>query len=107
MQIDTVTSNTSDYYEEVQIEDMVQLIRNGNAIEVVYHNFEKGTPNEIILICGNKYTNDIREIKPILTTHSDSQLLIRSFSKDDIIIEWKEFFVSPENFYMQFRKENG
>ena len=88
---------------EVSIEEIIELIRSGESTEVIYKEQPNGLSNIITLQCGDKYCTDIREIKPVMTTHSPVQIYIRSHDKDGIITEWKEYYVHSPSIYSQFR----
>ena len=88
---------------EITIEEMVDLIREGYSVDILYEESPNPHPNIITLVCGDKYCNDVREIKPIISTHSPTQILIRSKDKDKIITSWKEFYVHSARIYSQFR----
>ena len=88
---------------EITIEKMIDLIREGNSVDLLYDESPNPHPNIITLVCGDKYCNDIREIKPVISTHSPTQILIRSKDKDKIITSWKEFYVHSARMYSQFR----
>ena len=83
--------NNMDEYTQVTIEDMVELIRIGeHSIEVLYEVAPYPNPNIITLICEDKYCNDVREFKPIISSHSPAQIYIRSHDKDKVVTAWKE-----------------
>jgi hypothetical protein len=88
---------------EITIEEMIDLIREGYSVDILYEESPNPHPNIITLVCGDKYCNDVREIKPVITTHSPTHILIRSKDKDKIITSWKEFYVHSARIYSQFR----
>ena len=88
---------------EVTIEEMIDLIRSSESIEVIFTEMPKPKPNVIKLQCGMKYCTDIREFKTILSEHSPVQIYIRSRDIDNIIVEWKEFYVNSPTIYTQFQ----
>jgi hypothetical protein len=99
--IDTVT--------EVSIEQMIELIREGRSVDIIYHEKNDPEPNIIVLSCDGYYCTDIREIHPIISVHSKSQVYIRSHDKKDkIITEWKEYYIHSPSLYTNIKvnKEN-
>jgi len=96
-------TDKDDGFLEITIEEMVELIRQGESVEVLYEECPFPKPNIITLICKDSYCRDIRELKPILSAHSSTQILIRSHDKDNVITAWKEFFVHSANIYMTFK----
>lgn len=95
--------NNSDSLIKVTIEDIIDLIREGKSAEILYEDAPYPTPNVITIVCEDKYCNDIREIKPIISTHSPTQIYIRSMDKDKVITSWKEFYVHSARIYIQFK----
>ena len=94
---------------EISIQEMIEHIRNGQSIEVIY------VPNEdsniITLVCdlesGQVYCNDIRELHTILATHGDAEVRIRSHRKEaSVITEWKEYYIHSPSIYQQLQKLN-
>jgi len=99
----TDQDNAQDGFIPIIIEDMVDLIREGKSVEVIYQDCPYPHPNIITLICEDKYCNDIREIQPIISSHSPTQIRIRSQNKDNAITEWKEYFVHSASVYFTFK----
>ena len=93
----------ADQLIEVTIDDMIDLIREGYSVDILYEESPNPHPNIITLICSDKYCWDVREIKPVISTHSPTQILIRSKSEDKIVTSWKEFYVHSARIYSQFR----
>ena len=92
-----------DSLQEVTIEEIIEEIRGGEATDILYEECSFPRPNIITIVCGNKFCNDVREIKPVISTHSPTQILIRSMDKDKIVTSWKEFFVHSTKIYVQFK----
>jgi len=95
-------SLVTDKMTEVTIEEIIDLIRNRESTDVMYHSKPGNNPNVIVLICGDKYCTDIREFKPILTTHSNAQVYIRSHDKENKIYEWKEYYIPNPSIFITF-----
>ena len=98
-----VTNQTDEEMTEVSIEEIIDLIRKGESTEILYQDRPYPHPNVITLICGDKYSNDVREVKPIITSHSSTQIYIRSHDKDDVITSWREFYVHSARIYVSFK----
>ena len=92
-----------DNITEVTIEEMIDLIREGNSVDLLYEESPNPHPNIITLVCGDKYCNDVREIKPIISSHSSTQIFIRSHDKDNIITSWKEFYITNARIFINFK----
>lgn len=95
-----------DNYTKVSIEDMIDLIRDGETCEVLYEEAPYPYPNVITLICEDKYCEDVREIKTIVSAHSPTQVQIRSQNKDSVITSWKEFYVKSTKIYFTFKVDH-
>ena len=93
----------ADQLIEVTIEEIIDLIREGYSVDILYEESPNPHPNIITLVCGDKYCNDVREIKPVISTHSPAQILIRSKDKDKIITSWKEFYITNARIFINFK----
>ena len=85
---------------EVPIEVIIELISQGKSAEILFAEYPFPHPNVITLICGEVYSTDIREVKPVISTHSPTQILIRSQDKSKVVTSWREFFIHSANIYM-------
>lgn len=92
---------------EISLEDMIELIRSGESVDILYKENPNPIPNVITLVCGDKFTNDIREIHPVISTHSPVQIRIRGHEKDKDIISWREYYVMSPSIYSQFKINRG
>lgn len=88
---------------EVSIEEIIDLIRNREQADIIYEELPFPSPNVITIVCGDKYCSDIREIKPIISSHSPAVLYIRSHDIDDIITTWKEYYVHSIKIYTSIK----
>tara|TARA_Y100000310_G_C20628028_1_gene787033 strand:- start:483 stop:881 length:399 start_codon:yes stop_codon:yes gene_type:complete len=92
-----------DSLTEVSIEEIIQCIKEGIKTDIVFINSSaRKTSNVIVIICEGKYCQDVREVKPVLTTHSNNQLWIRSHDKDDVITSWKEYYIHAPTMFIHF-----
>jgi len=100
-----ITSDTSKSMQEVSIEQIINLIRQGYTTEILFQENEKNIPNIIKIISGNYFCIDIREVKPVITTHGPCEIYIRSHDKDQdgIITSWKEYYVKSASIYSQLK----
>ena len=80
------------------IDDIIALMEQGEAVEILYNTVS----HVITLICGNKYCDDIREVKPVITSHSGAEVIIRWCTIGDTITRWKEYYIRNPRIYMQF-----
>ena len=87
---------------EASLEEIISLIKAGATAEIIYTGNKKGVANSIVIVCGDRFTSDVREIKPVLTTHSDSQLYIRSHDRTGRVTHWSEYFIDDVHIYVQF-----
>jgi len=92
-----------DTVTEVPIEDIIDLIAMGETAEILFQENPNPIPNVITIICDGRYSVDIREIKPVITTHSPTQILIRSHNKNKIITSWREFYVHSAKVYFSLK----
>lgn len=97
------SKNTLDQeMKEVSIEEIVELIKQGNRCEIIYVSNPRPIPNIITLVCEGVYCSDVREVKPVLTVHGRSDIFIRSQDHTDRIVSWKEFYIEGPEIYMSF-----
>tara|TARA_Y100000310_G_C20542716_1_gene744103 strand:- start:208 stop:600 length:393 start_codon:yes stop_codon:yes gene_type:complete len=107
----TTTNNTNDSLQEVDIQEIINLIEQGYTAEILYSpptSRKRDDRSTITLICNNLVCYSVREVKPVFTNHSGSELLIRWKDEDKTInhsksIYWREYYISNTVMNMSFR----
>lgn len=89
-----------DILTEIHDSEIYELSRN-DTVELRFH--PDGT---IVLQCGNKIINNIREFMVSATTHSGSNIKIRVCEeKDSGFFEWRDYLIVGENsIYVAFKR---
>ena len=103
VKMNTEDIRKSDQLREGTIEEIVDLIRSGHKVDVLYQDASYPYPNIITLVCEGLFCEDVREIKPIISSHSSTQIFIRSHDKDNIITSWKEFYITNARIFINFK----
>lgn len=80
---------SKDRLDSVDIQEIIDLAEQGYPVEVIYNSHSES----IVLQCGSKMCNQVREVKCVCTTHSGSEILIRWREVRSSVIHWREYYI--------------